>query len=91
MASRQLLDFFGRKNIFPKHLAIHFAGNTFAWVFQHYIVVNRISNNFLETLVNAFSTLTHTSGLQIGYKLLHHFFGDKFRFDIKLIHGVLLF
>ena len=54
-------------------------------VFQHYIVVNRISNNFLETLVNAFSTLTHTSGLQIGYKLLHHFFGNKFRFDTFLI------
>ena len=91
MKSHQLLYFFGRKHIFPKHLTIHFAGNIFARVFQHYIMLYCIANNFLETLVNAFSTFTNASGLQISYKLFHHFFGDEFRFNATLIHGVFLF
>ena len=47
--------------------------------------------SFIERLENAFSTLAHTSRLQIGYKLFHHFFSNEFRFDTKLIHWVLLF
>ncbi len=50
-----------------------------------------IANDFLETLVYAFSTFANASGLQISYKLFHHFFGDEFRFNATFIHGVFLF
>ena len=60
-------------------------------IYQRFKKVIRYAIEHDVMLVNAFSTFANASGLQISYKLFHHFFGDEFRFNATFIHGVLLF